>query len=171
VAEDEVALGDQPIVFEDINIRQNFQEAADPNISGAHLYVLVHGFQGSSLDMQHIRNYIFLYDTNALVMNSMNNEEMTTEDIWEMGMRLATEITQYVEEYVPGESLRRLSFIGHSLGGLIIRASLKFLSHLWDKMYMLMTLASPHLGFMYSSSKIVNAGLWVLRQWKNSPCI
>jgi hypothetical protein len=38
-------------------------------------------------------------------------------------------------------------------------------------MYMFMTFASPHLGFMYSSSKIVSAGLWVLRKWRKSMCL
>lgn len=29
-----------------------------------------------------------------------------------------------------------------------------------------MTLSSPHLGFLYHNSKMVDAGLWVMKTWK-----
>lgn len=31
-----------------------------------------------------------------------------------------------------------------------------------------MSLSSPHLGYMYSTSKLVDAGLWILKKWKKS---
>jgi hypothetical protein len=31
-----------------------------------------------------------------------------------------------------------------------------------------MTLSSPHLGYMYNASKIVDAGLWILNKWKKN---
>lgn len=31
-----------------------------------------------------------------------------------------------------------------------------------------MSLSSPHLGYMYSSSKLIDAGLWILKKWKKS---
>lgn len=44
-----------------------------------------------------------------------------------MGEKLSTEIINFISENCPENTLGRLSFIGHSLGGLIIRASLPFL--------------------------------------------
>jgi len=41
-----------------------------------------------------------------------------------MGKRLADEVLVYVNDNLPITSLGRLSFIGHSMGGLIIRAAL-----------------------------------------------
>jgi hypothetical protein len=38
----------------------------------------------------------------SLIMCSMDNEEYTEFDILDMGIRLANEITTYVEEYCPG---------------------------------------------------------------------
>ena len=34
-----------------------------------------------------------------------------------------------------------------------------------------MSLATPHLGFMRKGSKLVDAGLWVLKKWTNSVCL
>lgn len=31
-----------------------------------------------------------------------------------------------------------------------------------------MTLSTPHLGYMYTSSKIIEAGIWILQKWKKS---
>jgi len=46
----------------------------------------------------------------------------------ELGLNLSREVVNYVIEWCPNNSLGRLSFIGHSLGGLIIRAALPHLS-------------------------------------------
>jgi len=35
-------------------------------------------------------------------------------------------------------------------------------------MWLYMSLSSPHLGYMYSTSKLVDAGLWILKKWKKS---
>ena len=48
------------------------------------------------------------------------------------------------------------------MGGLVIRAALPHLEQFADKMHMYMTLSSPHLGYMYHSSKIIDAGKLVL---------
>lgn len=68
----------------------------------------------------------------------------------------------YIRENFTGLNLGRITFIGHSLGGLIIRAALPHLELYRDKMHGYLSLCSPHLGYMYKSSKLFNAGLWVL---------
>ena len=117
---------DIPILFEEINRREH-NPRPPYNEEGAHVYVLVHGFQGNSFDMQILRNMIFLNDPEALIMCSMDNEEHTDGNIHEMGLRLANEITSYIEENCPGNALAKLSLIGHSLGGIICRACLPFI--------------------------------------------
>jgi alpha-beta hydrolase superfamily lysophospholipase len=85
-----------------------------------------------------------------------------------MGQKLAEEVHQYVRESCPGSQLGRLTFIGHSLGGLIIRAALPGLEKYKDKFHGFLTLCSPHLGYMYKSSKIFTTGMWFLKSWKKS---
>ena len=59
----------------------------------------------------------------------------------------------------------RLSFIGHSLGGLIIRAALPYLECYSSKMHLFMTFSSAHLGYM-NSSKLIETGIFTLNKQK-----
>lgn len=80
-----------------------------------------------------------------------------------MGVKLSSEVSLFISENCPSNTLGRISFIGHSLGGLIIRSCLEHLKEFSDKMYSFISLSTPHLGFLYNSSKIIDAGLWILR--------
>jgi Putative serine esterase (DUF676)/Protein FAM135 len=138
---------------------------------GVHLIVLVHGFQGNHFDMRLMKNNIALIHPEALFLCSNSNEESTEGDINEMGVRLAQEVMSFITEWCPSRSLGRLSFIGHSMGGLIIRAALPYLEAYSSKMHMYMSFSSPHLGYMYNSSKIIDAGMWFLKKWRKSKCL
>lgn len=88
-----------------------------------------------------------------------------------MGRRLSDEVYRFIRDWCPGNSLARISFIGHSLGGLIIRSALPHLHTMKDKMHLYISFSSPHLGYMQNSSKLVNAGIWVLKKLKKSRCL
>ena len=137
----------------------------------SHLVVFVHGFQGNSFDVRLIRNQVALWRPDTILMCSHMNEGETEGDIAAMGERLAEEVIQYIHEWCPKNQLEKISFIGHSLGGLIIRASLPHLKSLAPKFHFYITFSSPHLGYMYNSSKIVDAGLWIIKKWKKSECL
>ena len=122
--------------------------AGDDKYRGCHLFVMVHGFQGNSYDMRLLKNNISLLHPEALFLSSQTNETDTEGDITEMGVKLSNEIINYINQYCPGSSLGRLSFIGHSMGGLIIRCALPFLAEYSEKMYTYFSLSSPHLGYM-----------------------
>ena len=64
-----------------------------------------------------------------------------------------------------------MSFIGHSLGGLIIRAALPYLERYASKMHLFMTICSPHLGYMYHTSRLIDTGVWLLKKWRKSKCL
>lgn len=104
----------------------------------------------------------------ALFLCAQSNERDTDVDIFEMGKRLAEEVHQYIRESCPGNQLGRLTFIGHSLGGLIIRAALPLLEKYKDKFHGFLTLCSPHLGYQYKSSKLFTTGMNILKMWKKS---
>lgn len=89
----------------------------------------------------------------------------------EMGERLAQEVKQYIISFCPASCLSRISFVGHSLGGLIIRSALPHLGEFSQKFYTYMSLSSPHLGYMYNSNKLFDAGMWVLKKWRKSKCL
>jgi len=89
----------------------------------------------------------------------------------EMGERLATEVKQYILSFCPVSCLSKISFIGHSIGGLIIRAALPHLAEFSSKFFTYMSLGSPHLGYMYGSNTLFDAGMWFLKKWRNSKCL
>jgi len=173
-----------PIVFEELYVREkDGQEAAETifnNIEknylkneykGIHLMILCHGFQGNSFDLRCFKNNISYLYPDTMFLCASANEDLTDGEIAGMGVRLANEVKNYIDEWVPGNNLGRLSFVGHSLGGLIIRSALPYLEQYASKMHLYMTLSSPHLGYMYQSSKLVDAGMWVLKKWKKSTCL
>lgn len=52
------------------------------------------------------------------------------------------------------------SFVGHSLGNLIIRSALSRseMTHLLPKLHTFLSLSGPHLGTLYNNSGLVNMG-------------
>ena len=72
--------------------------------------------------------------------------------------RLVSEIFCYLE----GNNLnpRRISFVGHSLGTIIIRSALARpqMRPLLPKLHTFLSLSGPHLGTLYNSSGLVNMG-------------
>ncbi len=108
--------------------------------------------------MRLFRNNLQVLYPEYLFLCSKINEDYTDGDIHEMGRKLAMEVKNYINEWCPGNALNKLSFVGHSLGGVIIRACLPYLAEFSDKMYTYFSLSSPHLGYMYNESKLINAG-------------
>lgn len=136
-----------------------------------HLFVLVHGFQGTSFDMRLLKDNLSLMHPNALFLCSSSNEDCTDGDINEMGKNLAHEVKGFIQEWCTGDSPKRISFVGHSLGGIIIRTALPHLRQFENKMHTFISLSSPHLGYMYNTSKLIDAGIWILKRWKKSFCL
>lgn len=67
-------------------------------------------------------------------------------------------------------SIPYFSFIGHSLGCVLIRAALAspLLSHLHSCLHTFLSFCGPHLGTLYSTSGLVSAGMWALQKLKKS---
>ena len=64
--------------------------------------------------------------------------------------------------------LGKLTFIGHSLGGIIIREALKSLKTYSKHFHGYVSLGSPHLSYMYNSTSIIDAGMWLIKKFKQS---
>ena len=93
--------------------------------------------------MKLFKNYISLAHPEAMFLCSSSNEDNTEGNIAEMGEKLANEVINFITENCPENTLGRLSFVGHSLGGLIIRTSLQLLEKYKDKMFTYISLSSP----------------------------
>ena len=140
-----------------MNLTNNNSDVKYENTLGLHLIVLVHGFQGNSNDMRLIKNEIALINPSCVFLSSVANQDDTEIDFVEMGKKLADEVKAYIKEWTEGLIFKKLSFIGHSIGGVIIRSALPHLEEFKNKFWMFISLSSPHLGYAFSESKIINA--------------
>ena len=118
--------------------------------------------------MKMLKNNIMLQHPDVMVLCSKGNEKQTEDDIEQLGIRLADEVKQYVRENCPGTMMSKINFIGYSLGGVVIRAALKHLSSLRDRMNAYMSLSSPHLGCTNSKSTLVSTGIWIIKNLKKT---
>uniref|UniRef100_A0A8D0LAX5 Family with sequence similarity 135 member A n=1 Tax=Sphenodon punctatus TaxID=8508 RepID=A0A8D0LAX5_SPHPU len=137
---------------------------------GIHLIVCVHGLDGNSADLRLVKTYIELGLPGSRIdfLMSERNQNDTFADFDSMTDRLLDEVIQYIQIY--NLTLSKISFIGHSLGNLIIRSVLtrpRFKYYL-NKLHTFLSLSGPHLGTLYNSSALVNTGLWFMQKWKKS---
>lgn len=98
---------------------ENVEEEED------HFVILVHGFQASRQDFIVLKNCLEIR-FKVKVFISTCNEGRTDDDIETQGKRLALELQRYLNESSPSFNYK-LSFVGHSMGGIIIRTALCYL--------------------------------------------
>ncbi|XP_017268543.1 protein FAM135A isoform X2 [Kryptolebias marmoratus] len=137
---------------------------------GIHLIVCVHGLDGNSADLRLVKTYLELGLPGARIdfLMSERNQNDTFADFESMTDRLLDEIVQYIQIY--NLTVSKISFVGHSLGNLIVRSVLtrpRFKCYL-SKLHTFLSLSGPHLGTLYNSSALVNTGLWFMQKWKKS---
>ncbi|CAH1991581.1 unnamed protein product [Acanthoscelides obtectus] len=137
---------------------------------GMHLIVCVHGLDGNAADLRLVKTYLELGLPGAYLdfLMSERNQGDTFSDFETMTDRLISEILQYLDT----SSIRptRISFVGHSLGNIIIRSALTRpqMKFLLPRLHTFLSLSGPHLGTLYNSSGLVNMGMWFMQKWKKS---
>ncbi|XP_063047542.1 protein FAM135A isoform X2 [Engraulis encrasicolus] len=145
-------------------------EEDDAPDDGVHLVVCVHGLDGNSADLRLVKTYLELGLPGAHIefLMSERNQNDTFADFESMTDRLLDEIVQYIQIY--NLAVSKISFVGHSLGNLIVRSVLtrpRFKCYL-SRLHTFLSLSGPHLGTLYNSSALVNTGLWFMQKWKKS---
>lgn len=78
---------EQPIIFHEISCLQP-KTIAESNRKNT-LFVLSHGFQGSSYDMLNVKSMIKQFYPKAYYLVARSNEGQTEGDVFKMGERLA----------------------------------------------------------------------------------
>ncbi|KAJ8267549.1 hypothetical protein COCON_G00127210 [Conger conger] len=137
---------------------------------GIHLVVCVHGLDGNSADLRLVKTFIELGLPGSRLdfLMSERNQTDTFTDFDTMTDRLLDEIIQHIQLY--NLTIGRISFIGHSLGNVIIRSVLtrpRFRCYLC-KLHTFLSLSGPHLGTLYNNSTLVSTGLWLMQKLKKS---
>ncbi|KAL7085368.1 hypothetical protein ACP275_14G278100 [Erythranthe tilingii] len=96
-----------------------------------HLVVMVNGIIGSAQNWRYVaKQFVKAYPNDVIVHCSESNSSMLTFDgVDVMGKRLADEVICVVDSH---PNLRKISFVGHSLGGLIARYAIALLYNKQD---------------------------------------
>ncbi|XP_075978475.1 protein FAM135B isoform X2 [Anticarsia gemmatalis] len=139
------------------------------NPEGLHLIICVHGLDGNAADLRLVKTYLELGLPGARLdfLMSERNQGDTFSDFETMTDRLVQEILTHIQT---SSEPARISFVGHSLGTIIIRSALAKpqMKPFLGKLHTFLSLSGPHLGTLYNSSGLVNAGMWFMQKWKKS---
>ena len=115
-----------------------------------------------------MRNHFAVLFPHFDFLMSTSNEESTLDDIEQMGANLAEEVRNHiVSKHL---AVSRISFICFSLGGVITRSALTHpsMKPYLPYMYTYLSLSSPHCGMLFSTSFVVDSGMWFMKSWKKS---
>jgi pimeloyl-ACP methyl ester carboxylesterase len=138
-----------------------------------HVVIFLNGLGGSSFDGRILRAYLKMYMPHLLVYATTSNERANTDgDIIESAVRVATEIRNYLERLETEDRLtiRKISFVGFSLGGIITRLALRHPTLLpyRNLLHAFVSIAAPHMGLLYTQSALFSAGVFIFRNFKGS---
>ncbi|KAJ1563202.1 hypothetical protein HK405_006357, partial [Cladochytrium tenue] len=143
-----------------------------------HLVVLVHGLLGSAFDLRQYRNRVAFWrhwvgapESAVEFLVSHANEDDTFADIEVLADRLVDEILAFVDQQAL--LVDRLSFVCHSLGGLIARCAITkpAMEPFWSKMHTFTSLSAPHLSLNFHNNPLLNSFLGIYQLLERSPCI
>lgn len=107
---------------------ENFSTDDGPKSSGTEvdsLVVFVHGYQGSSIDLEKARNFMNIYCPNSHGLLIKSIEDEIDEEIEKLGEMVAQEVRLHIINTL--NEYKRINFVGYSLGGILARQSLQHL--------------------------------------------
>ncbi|XP_064490013.1 protein FAM135A-like [Ornithodoros turicata] len=145
------------------------QKSSSPD--SLHLIIMVHGLYGSSTDLRLFRAFMEMAHPGAntrFLMARSNEREGTFKDFDTLGRRLALEILDHIRKHT--KKPNRISFIGFSMGNVIIRSALTMpeLKPLIRNLHTFLSIGGPHLGNAYNPSRLINFGMWYLNRLDNT---
>ncbi|KAJ8562099.1 hypothetical protein K7X08_011390 [Anisodus acutangulus] len=112
----------QKVEIESVNDGEDVFDAASAKakLQPEHLVIMVNGLIGSSADWRYAAEQFVkrLPDKIVVHCSECNSSRLTFDGVDRMGERLAKEVQDVIKRW-PG--VRRISFVAHSLGGLVSR--------------------------------------------------
>lgn len=162
------------ITLKHINTSQlwdpNFDNQENETSDNIHLVILTHGIHSNaSVDMLYMKEQIQQYTSSLprtssekfLIKGYTGNVCETEKGIKHMGVKLA----KYIVHTLFNKNIKKISFIGHSLGGLVQTFAIAYISILYPWFFQrvdpinFITLASPLLGVHSDSPNYVKYAL------------
>jgi len=108
--------------FEDLKLNDDYSN---------HLIFFVHGYHGNSEDLRHYQNSVLQRYPEARVYSCKNiaktSEYSNKNDLQSLAKIIAREIRDEIIRVEDKHLVDKISMVGYSMGGLVIRAALKYL--------------------------------------------
>lgn len=147
------------------HIMKYFESSQTPRARAQKFVVFIlHGLEGNPFDMRHIRAAVIDAIPSSRVFIVNNNFKLTNEDLNLQARRLALEVREILVSinFFGGppnadERSQEIIFVGHSLGGLVIREAVQYMQWAQKNLFALATLNTPHLGCL-GNRFLVNTG-------------
>lgn len=148
------------------DIKNQFSQKVDQKSvsKNRHLVIFVHGYGGSDTDMRFLKNYTLTLFPELICLMSNVNADSKESSISVLGKNLAIEIRDFLNS-CGVLTIDKISFVAHSLGGLVVRSSFLHLPDLSDRFYTFISLATPHIGFTNHHSKMAQAGFSIFKNF------
>ncbi|KAL3196144.1 hypothetical protein MRX96_015556 [Rhipicephalus microplus] len=130
-----------------------------------HFVVFVNGLGGKSSDFFWAKRWMKLLigaPKHILIWSQANEQEQTFHEISVCGLRLAVEVASYLDNI--GTTDFKLSFIGFSLGCVIVRAALTCpqMRPYVKNLHTFFSINGPHLGVAYVKNRFLRFQISVL---------
>ncbi|XP_037530034.1 protein FAM135B-like [Rhipicephalus sanguineus] len=130
-----------------------------------HFVVFVNGLGGKSSDFFWAKRWMKLLigaPKHILIWSEANEQEQTFDEISVCGLRLAVEVASYLDNI--GTTNFKLSFIGFSLGCVLVRAALTCaqMRPYIRNLHTFFSVNGPHLGVVYVKSRFLRFQISIL---------
>ncbi|OQV19719.1 Protein FAM135A [Hypsibius exemplaris] len=136
-----------------------------------HLIICVHGLEGTHEDMKLVRTYLEralpMHTIDFLMSHSVNGNT-TYRNMEHLTETFVCEILDYLASL--DKLPEKISFIGHSLGALLVRAAIAHpaMEPYHACLHSFLSFCGPHFGLINNPSKIVTTGLWIFLKWRKA---
>ena len=143
-----------------VDVENVISKILSHSCNGVHVLVFVHGFNGNRNDLKLYANQVthMSYDlklnTQLVFLHSSSTENKSNKSIATLGKLLAGE----VKEFIAGSSfpITEISFVCHSMGGLVARCALKDLDKYKSLFSSFTTFGTPHLSTYFHLNAIIS---------------
>ncbi|KAH7964506.1 hypothetical protein HPB51_027256 [Rhipicephalus microplus] len=160
-----VGLADRTLVFRQLQGSCESIGAIYRSSEPIHFVVFVNGLGGKSSDFFWAKRWMKLLigtPKHILIWSQANEQEQTFHEISVCGLRLAVEVASYLDNI--GTTDFKLSFIGFSLGCVIVRAALTCpqMRPYVKNLHTFFSINGPHLGVAYVKNRFLRFQISVL---------
>ena len=144
---------------------------------GTHVVLFLNGLGGSTHDTRLLRSYLKVHQPQCAVYAIESHQHKATEGcLIAAAAKVAEEARGLLTHRLAEDGLSPLawlSFVTFSLGGLVARLALRHpaLAPFKPLLHAFVSVASPHLGLLYSPNQLVSAGVFLYTRLRGSAAL